>query len=418
MSFSTYRNGIAALALLVGMSAARAQTAKPEAAPAGTNVSSAQQAYNDGTEAYRAGKFDEAVHKFEEAYRVLKFPNMLFEIAQSYRRLYETSKDLEHLRKSLDLYRSYLNQASATASQRPVALQFIPVLEKTLNDASAERREELVAKATGKDGIFLADQLLVDGSPKDALLVLNRVLSAHRNSRDVMLAGYSKRALVLIKLGQRAAAVEDFKRTRAIDSKFVLPQNADAATVGAFETAKRAFPATEHLSISIIPPRGIEAEHPLIIPVKVDADPLHMVTDCAVFYRKAAHDSFMFAKSGPEHTTVTVPQSFIAALGPGESLEFYVSALDQNDSELTSIGSPQEPILLSMPGLPTGLSLTPTPNPALTAPIAVSPKRWYKKWWVWTLIGVAVAGAATGIGVGVYYAEKPSNPPAFSVTAQ
>ena len=66
-----------------------------------------------------------------------------------------------------------------------------------------------------------------------------------------------------------------------------------------------------------------------------------MVTDCAVFYRKAAHDSFQFAKTGPEHTTVTVPQSFLATLGSGESLEFYVSALDQNDNELTSIGSPQ-----------------------------------------------------------------------------
>jgi hypothetical protein len=34
------------------------------------------------------------------------------------------------------------------------------------------------------------------------------------------------------------------------------------------------------------------------------------------------------------------------------------------------------------------------------------PKRWYEKWWVWTIVGVVAVGAATGIGVGVTQAQR------------
>jgi hypothetical protein len=37
---------------------------------------------------------------------------------------------------------------------------------------------------------------------------------------------------------------------------------------------------------------------------------------------------------------------------------------------------------------------------------AIPPTPWYEEWWVWTLIGVGVAGATTGITVGVIEAGK------------
>jgi tetratricopeptide (TPR) repeat protein len=43
-----------------------------------------------------------------------------------------------------------------------------------------------------------------------------------------------------------------------------------------------------------------------------------------------------------------------------------------------------------------------------TAPRNKPPQPVYKKWWLWTLVGVAAAGAAVGIGVGVTEANHPA----------
>jgi tetratricopeptide (TPR) repeat protein len=41
------------------------------------------------------------------------------------------------------------------------------------------------------------------------------------------------------------------------------------------------------------------------------------------------------------------------------------------------------------------------------------PKPWYKQWWVWTIVGVAVAGGATGLAVGL----QPKAPAQHTSTA-
>lgn len=62
--------------------------------------------------------------------------------------------------------------------------------------------------------------------------------------------------------------------------------------------------------------------------------------------------------------------------------------------------------------LPAGRAQTPAPAPSVQAPLSavaaapVAPVRssppLYKKWWLWTVVGVAVLGAATGLGMGLY----------------
>lgn len=46
--------------------------------------------------------------------------------------------------------------------------------------------------------------------------------------------------------------------------------------------------------------------------------------------------------------------------------------------------------------------------PLPPAPLKPPPAPWYKRWWVWTLAGTAVAGAAVGVGVGL---AKPAPAP-------
>jgi len=56
------------------------------------------------------------------------------------------------------------------------------------------------------------------------------------------------------------------------------------------------------------------------------------------------------------------------------------------------------------PGPASRFAASPTEiaRPAPAEPPAPPPgQRWYKRWWVWTIVGVAVAGTAVGLGVGL-----------------
>jgi hypothetical protein len=57
------------------------------------------------------------------------------------------------------------------------------------------------------------------------------------------------------------------------------------------------------------------------------------------------------------------------------------------------------------------VAVTPTDasvNPIGVASPATRAKPAYKKWWVWTIVGVVAAGAAVGVGVGVSRAARTS----------
>jgi hypothetical protein len=68
-------------------------------------------------------------------------------------------------------------------------------------------------------------------------------------------------------------------------------------------------------------------------------------------------------------------------------LEYYIEARDKGGNTVARVGSPEQPLSISVKG--TG----PPPPPV------------YKRWWFWTLIGAAVAGGVTA-GALVLTAEK------------
>jgi tetratricopeptide (TPR) repeat protein len=80
-------------------------------------------------------------------------------------------------------------------------------------------------------------------------------------------------------------------------------------------------------------------------------------------------------------------------------IEEHVRALDEKqrliDAEHERV-APSPPVLAPPP---------PTPAASASKPV-------YKRWWLWTLVGVAAAGAAVGVGVGVSRAATTSYPAA------
>jgi len=70
--------------------------------------------------------------------------------------------------------------------------------------------------------------------------------------------------------------------------------------------------------------------------------------------------------------------------------------------------SPNEAPPTTAPAVTTAPTAT---APAATAPEAEHRTPIYKKWWLWTIVGVVVVGAAVGTGVGIAL-SKPSHPTA------
>jgi len=391
------------LALLAG--AARAQSG----AGGEADMERARKAYGEGATAYRLGNYAEAARKFEDSYRIMRFPTMLFNAAQSYRLLYEQGKNLDHLRRALELYRAFLKDAAPDAENRPAARKLIPDLEKTLAAESQRRREELLAKASGREGLRLAQQLYAEGAVRDAALALDRVLSSGHNPRDVMVAALEKRALVAGRLGQSEIAVEGFKRALALDPGFLLPEGTDAATASAFVRAREALQGQRPLAITHIPPGDAPASGSARIAVTVDSDPLDLVTALLVYYRPAGGGAYSQSRAGKAAGAVEIPAVFLSGLRSGARVEYYVAALDRLDNELATLGAPTEPFVLAVAPGPGEVGLGASAGASTGSP-------WYRRWWVWAIVGGVAAGGAAG----AYLATRsgPLNPPSVGVPTQ
>jgi tetratricopeptide (TPR) repeat protein len=74
---------------------------------------SAEQLYEAGRKAYRLGRYDEAVKKFERSYELSDQPLLLYNIALSYKRLYGISKDVADLRRSKTVFEEFITVAQS-----------------------------------------------------------------------------------------------------------------------------------------------------------------------------------------------------------------------------------------------------------------------------------------------------------------
>jgi tetratricopeptide (TPR) repeat protein len=91
----------------------------------------ARRYFDAGEQAYAAGQYDLALRAYEEAYQRAPLPAILFSIAQAHRLAYVQDRDVEKLRKALELYRRYLED-EPRGNRRAHATQHLDAIEKIL----------------------------------------------------------------------------------------------------------------------------------------------------------------------------------------------------------------------------------------------------------------------------------------------
>ncbi len=379
-----------------------AAIAEPREPASRREVERARKAYEEGAAAYKLGSFGEAAARFEEAYRIMQFPTMLFDIAQSYRRLGEEKGRVQDLRKALELYRAFLRDAAPGADRRPIADKLIPGLEKQIAAQSRRLREELMTRAAGQEGLFLADQLVAEGATADALSVLDRVLLGPRNPRAVILGALVRRGVCASRLGRRDVAIESFRRALSLDPGVPLGSD-DAAATAAWSAARQGLGERQRaLALVHVPPGAVARGQDGRVRVSVEADAAALVSELMLHYRPAGQGAYSSVRAPREARELAIPAAFLVNLRGGAAVEYYVTALDAREGVLVTAGSATEPFVLQIAA----------PAAEREARADVAPA-WYQRWWVWGLAAGVVAGAAGGAYL--LSRDGPSNPPALLI---
>jgi tetratricopeptide (TPR) repeat protein len=201
---------------------------------------------------------------------------------------------------------------------------------------------------------------------------------------------YEQYALAHAYLDKRQEALRAFSMVLTLDPGHAIRYSLSPKVTLLFEEARRRARDEVALQIAVDLPRGRSVSQKLPIGVQVLADKRQILARVNLFWRRQGAQAYRQTTVPllpPRNTgSVTLP-----ALAPratsGRSLELYLVGYDRSGNEVCRWHDSKRPRELS-------LSYTP-------------PRRWYHKWWIWAIVGSAVAAGAGGAAFAI--AHEPAS---------
>lgn len=153
----------AVLAACLAGSVALAPMPVAAAQPSSDDTEKAKQLYREGEKAYRIGKFEEAVEKFEAAYELSGLPIILYNIGLAYTRRYDVTGEIGDLRQAKVVLQNFYietqkdpelgdpDEVESQIKELDQKLAEAEEDEKAKREAERKRQEEL-AKQQGNKG--------------------------------------------------------------------------------------------------------------------------------------------------------------------------------------------------------------------------------------------------------------------------
>ncbi len=199
---------------------------------------------------------------------------------------------------------------------------------------------------------------------------------------------------VEVVLERESAARQAFERLFAIDPYFVVREPSGSPRVAALVESVRARVVSDaaidpDVDLRVDLPRAARRDGATEVRIAASS----AVVTAIVLDVRGDHDVAFRPLDGTGsggQFVVSIP-----AMPDSEELELYVEARDVSGRLVTRAGSPLTPLHLPVTGVRGGN--------AGGGSIA-------EEWWLWTLIGVVVVGAAIGIGVGVSVSSEAQAP--------
>ena len=246
------------------------------------------------------------------------------------------------------------------------------------------------------------EEMMAEAEFETALSMVNDALARPGRTEAERAQLYELQGMLHLYLGDEDAARQSFRQLLTGSPQYRLRDDASPKVMTIFEEARDEMAAelSRQLKLSHPRPRSARPGVPIQVELKLESAPEGV--QAKLFYRRTAVSGFsstLFVESEDKTRWVAHVPDLDLELNeterlPSGALEYFIEVQDPTGSLLAIAGKREAPLVVPMA---TAAELA--AEEAAGAQIGES--AWYQKWWVWTIVGVVVAGAVTG---GVIYA--------------
>ena len=242
-----------------------------------------------------------------------------------------------------------------------------------------------------------------------ALDLLERALSEGGKTPGELVRIYSLRAQSLALLGRLEQAREAFRIVLSIDPAFRLPPDASPRLTQPF--SKVLAEKTPPLELRLVPGRISAAAPPQLLLTLID--PLRLSGEVTIYARWAGRADFVPLRLAvTPGNEVQVQLSGLERPGPAtEYLEYYAELYDRFSNRLAVRADAAHPLRALLQKEEKPVALPPA------APLPAPTPAWYSKWWVWAIVGTAIA-AGGGVAAGVILSRPAPQERDFGVVVK
>jgi tetratricopeptide (TPR) repeat protein len=356
------------------------------AAPTPEMLEQGKKEFEAGSRDFDLGNYDKALEHFEAAYKLTGKAALLFNIARVHEFKYRRAHTIAELEAASERLKSYLLLSANDVDPPTLALR--QRAEAQLKANQDELAKEHARRARGEEALQVGEEALEAGRFADAQAQYDKFIATSGNERPGLVRAYSLRALIAFATKDEQGTIDWFARALSLDKGVALPPRTIARLQRLFEGAKQRLAGKEPENVAHTPPGGLKPGQSVELSFPVASDPEHLVAQVLLYYRLGGGRAYSKVTVGPNGRAL-LPALFTQQLQAGMKIEYYADVLDKNGAYLEHIGTADVPFSVLV-GKLAGPSIA-------------------KKWWLWTVVGVVVAGAAVGAGLGWYYSQpKPA----------
>lgn len=208
--------------------------------------------------------------------------------------------------------------------------------------------------------------------------------AVHRGGNSIkdLKRAYTILAHGLAVLGQDGPARDYYTKLLVIDPKFSLSKDVSPKVRAPLITARSDRAGRPGIVAVHRPPTSARYDEQLVLRIQVIEDPLDMVKGASVHYRLPGRGkpSTLGVGGDEKELVLALPLTVLGA--HAGTLTYDINLLDVYNNVVWSKRAVDVQLVGDAP-------------PVAAAVTAESGSPWYTRWWVWTIAGVVVAGAAT-----------------------
>ena len=249
------------------------------------------------------------------------------------------------------------------------------VSAETPQKEQAPTAKEQEPKGPIEQAVKAIEELRVE----DAIALLEQAKKAGPYRHDEHVRVYENMGIAYAYAEKPKESVGAFERMLALDPSRAISYTLSPKVTFLFERARARTKKRGQPELQVSYPRGAKLDDSIKIGVEVVQDPAVFFERAKVFSRVKGQEDFRTAEVKLRARKDLAEVSFAPPVPEAQEdkvFQFHLIAYDEQGNEVYQWASPKRPRELALRYVP--------------------PEAWYKKWWVWAIVGGVVAAGAGG----------------------